>query len=170
MYICSGSLEKALIETPAKVNYFTRYAFIVCIAWFIFAAYKIHRYQKENHVHTISLSVHAQQDHHLDLSAALKDIFKNALVNISMISMIFTYILPALIIPAYLNNLKPEQFNTSPVYQLYHFTEHGMTLLATTSLIIVFYRSNSKMQKTIIAEMKDDFLNWKERIGDHLSF
>ena len=170
IYLCSGSLEKVLIEIPAKVNHFTRYAFIVCVAWFIFAAYKIHRYKKENHIHTISLSIHVQQDHHLDLSAALKDIFKNALVNISMISMIFTFILPALIIPVYLNNLNPEQFNDSPMYQLYHFTDHGMILLVTTSLIIVYYHSNPKMQKTIIAEMRDDCLNWKDQIRDHLSF
>ena len=170
IYLCSGSLEKSLIETPAKVNHFTRYAFIVCIAWFIFAAYKIQRYKKENHVHTISLSIHVQQDHHLDLSAALKDIFKNALVNISMMSMIFTCFIPALIIPAYLNNFSPEQFNSCPVYQLYHFMQHGMILLMTTSVIIIYYLSNPKMQKTIIAEMRDDCLNWKDQIRDHLSF
>lgn len=170
IHLCSGSLDKALIDTPVKVDHFSLYMFIVCIAWFIFAAYKIYRYKKETTVQTISLTVHAQQDHYLDLSAALKEIFKNSLVNISVIAMIFTCFVPSLTIPAYLNNLNPEQLNSSPMYQLYHFTEHGVILLLTTSGIIFYYRRNPKMQKTIMAEMRDDFMNWKDRIRDHLSF
>ena len=170
IYICSGSFDKALIGTPVKINQFARGVFVASVAWFIFATFKIYRKRNKTDIQTISLSVQVQQDHHRDFSAALKDIFKNSLVNTFMTAMGFVWFVPALAIPAYISSLDPEQFNSSPAAELYQFTEHGLILFGMTNFIAMCYRRNKTMRTTILREMRDDLEELKERMRDFWPF
>ncbi len=43
IYVCSGSFDRELIGTPAKINLFSRYVFIMAVIWYIFSAVRIYR-------------------------------------------------------------------------------------------------------------------------------
>jgi hypothetical protein len=118
--------------------------------------------KKISQVQTISLQV--QIDHHLDHAGAIKDMLKNGLVNLMLITGMLVLLIPSIALPGYINSLDPEDFNSSPGIELYHFLDHGLTLLLISSFIIICYGRNRTMRKIIFCEIKDNFQDFKERL------
>jgi len=162
IYVCSGSFDRSLISTPVKANLFSRSVFIISFLWFLFVAARIYRYKKISQVQTISLQV--QIDHHLDHAGAIKDMLKNGLINLMMITGMLVLLIPSIALPGYINSLDPEDFNSSPGIELYHFLDHGLTLLLISSFVIICYGRNRTMRKIIFCEIKDNFQDFKEQL------
>ncbi len=103
-----------------------------------------------------------QVDHHLDHAGVIKDMLKNGLVNLMMIAGMLALLIPNFALPGYINSLDPEDLNSSPGVELYHFLDHGFTLLIASSFVIICYGRNGTMRKIIFREIKDNFQDFKE--------
>jgi hypothetical protein len=162
-YICTGRFDNSLINEKVKINYVLNFYLILALIWYFFAAFKIHKYKK--HIEGITTVSVVVQDSKTKLALLLKDTFNASLVNLAMIAATFLLLSVFLIIRAYFSSLDPTSFNQSLFIHMYLFHDHGAIVLTLVCVVIIYYSRNSVMRQTIFREMKDDFLELRERLS-----
>jgi hypothetical protein len=131
--------------------------------WYFFAAFKISKYKKHmKGITTVSVIV---QDSKTKLALLLKDTFHASLVNLVMIAATFLMMSVFFIIRAYLSAQEPASFNQSMFVHMHLFHDHGLIVLSYVCVVVIYYSRNSVMRETILREMKDDFLELRERLS-----
>jgi hypothetical protein len=162
-YICTGRFDNSLTTEKVKVNYVLICYLTLAVIWYFFAAFKISKYRKYiKSITTVSILI---QDSKTKLALLLKDTFHASMVNLVIIASTFLIIWLNIIIRTYFSTIAPASFNESVHFQLYHFLDHGSIVLTNVCVVVIYYSRNSVMRQTILREIKDDFLQLRERLS-----
>jgi hypothetical protein len=160
-YICCGKFDNLLSSENAKINYALICYLSLAVIWYTFAAIRISQFKKYiNGITAVSFEV---QDTKTTLALLLKDTFNVSLVSIAMVASLLFILALNIALKAYLNTLEPASFNNSPNHQLHLFADHGVLVISYICVVLIYYSRNSVMRQTIFREMKDNWLELKER-------
>ena len=162
-YICSGRFDNSLTSEKVKINYTLTCYISVAVIWYLFAAFKISKYKE--HIKGITTVFVVAQDSQTKLALLLKDTFHASLVNLAIIAATFSIFLLNIIIKAYFSTLEPASFHDQLHIQMYLFAGHGLIVLSYICVVVIYYSRNSVMRETIFREIKDDFLQLRERLS-----
>jgi hypothetical protein len=162
-YICTGTFDSSLNNEKIKVHRVLICYITLATLWYFFAAFKISKYKKYiKSITTVSIIV---QDSKTKLALLLKDTFHASLVNLVIIAVTFLMMSVFFIIRAYLSAQEPTSFNQSLFVHMHLFHDHGLIVLSYVCVVVIYYSRNSVMRETIFREMKDDFLELRERLS-----
>ena len=161
VYICLGSFETSLAKAKVKPNYVLAAILTLSLLWYSFASVRIFRYKRS--IKNVTLTLTNYQDTKTKLALMVKDTFKLSLVNLAMLAFGFLNLFVSVAIPAYLSTLEPASFNQSPIYQLYHFSNHGFMLLTYATSIFIYYYRNLALRQAVLREIRDQLVDLREK-------
>jgi hypothetical protein len=162
-YICTGRFDNSLDNEKVKRNYFVICYIASAMIWYLFASFKISKYKKQlKSFSTVSVIV---LDRQTRLALLMKDLFQAALANLVVIGAFLFILLLNIMLRAYTSILAPAFFNEGPHFHLYYFVDHGLIVLSYICLVVIYYYRNSNMRQTILREIRDDFLQLRERLS-----
>jgi hypothetical protein len=162
-YICTGKFNNSLSNEKITINYVLISYIGVAVIWYLFAALKISKYKK--YLKSITPVIAVVQDSQTKL-ALLKDTFQASLVNLAVIGKTFLIFFLNIIMKAFFSLLDPSSFHEQLHTWLYFFSNHGLIVLSYICAVVIYYSRNSVMCQTILREIKDDFLQLRERLSE----
>jgi len=162
-YICTGRFDNSLDNENVKRNYVVICYLALAMIWHLYASFKISNYKKQlKSFSTVSVIV---LDRQTRLALLMKDLFQAALANLVVIGAFLFIFSLNIILRAYTSTLAPAFFNEGPHFHLYYFVDHGLIVLSYICLVVIYYSRNLNMRHTILREIRDDFLQMRERLS-----
>jgi hypothetical protein len=162
-YICTGRFDNSLDNEKVKRNYVVLCYLALAMIWYLFASFKISKYKKQ--LKCIPTVFVAALDRQTRLALLIKDIFQAALVNLVVIGAILFILFLNILLRAYSSTLAPAFFNEGLHFHMYYFIDHGSIVVSYVCFVVIYYYRNSNMRQTILREIKDDFLQLRERLS-----
>jgi len=159
IYLCRGTDPRPFVGQKAKMNIPALMLLSIWLILFFYSLIKIQIYKCKEPL-PVALSNQQSQT----MPSALDNILKTSLAGFLSVFSCLLVMAIGITLISYLNKLNYSQMNSSPNYQLLHFTFYSFPFFGLGTYLMLFFVRQKSMRKTILTEFFELCDMIKERL------
>ena len=158
MFVCRGIDPRVYGDQDIKKNYGVQTVILIWCGLYFYSLIQIKIYKWKD---PATVTNNPQISH---VSSAINQLMKTSPANLFFVSLVLFIFVSSITVVFYVQRLTYLQLNSSPYYQMYHFSLHGVPFLGIGLFIVIYYARHKLFRNAVMCEAKEFVLRTKEKL------